>query len=187
MLDAASLQAERRRFFLAARGGVWFPAAGVVFWGLLGAAGFRWSARTWCVAVLAVAVVATPVAVVFFRWLVSRLQLKSPLATLILPALLPVALSLGMAAAALRSDPSLVPLALVIGLAGHWPAVGWLFDTAIFNVHAVIRVGVAVTVWFLLPDGRFTWLPLSIAAVYALTALWILEELRRRGTAAGSA
>jgi Family of unknown function (DUF7010) len=179
MLDAEILTAERRRFFVETRGGVYFPIAGVIFWLLLGVAGFRLSERTWCVMVLCLAAAATPVAIVLFRKLVAHLALKSPLATLILPALLPVALSLGMAAAAFYTDLSLVPLALVIGLASHWPAVGWLFGTPIFTVHAIVRVLLAVAIWFLLPDARFTWLPISTAAVYAVTALWILLEVRR--------
>lgn len=60
-----------------------------------------------------VAVVVTPIAVILFKKLVSHLVLKSPLATLILPALLPVALSLGMAVAAFSPDLTLVPLTLV--------------------------------------------------------------------------
>ena len=72
--------------------------------------------------------------------LVAHLMLKSPLASLILPALLPVALSLGMALAAFNSDMTLVPLALVIGLASHWPAVGWFYETPIFAVHS-LRAG----------------------------------------------
>jgi hypothetical protein len=84
---------------------------------------------------------------------------------LILPVLLPVALSLGMAASAFYSDLSLVPLVLVIGLASHWPAVGWLYETSIFTVHAIVRVLLAVAIWFLLPEARFTLLPLSIGGV----------------------
>jgi len=129
--------------------------------------------------VLSVALVATPIAVILFKKLISHLVLKSALATLILPALLPVALSLGMAAAAFSSDLSLVPLALVIGLASHWPAVGWLFETSIFTVHAIVRVFVGVAIWFLLPDARFTLVPLSTAAVYGVTSFVILRNLRR--------
>lgn len=150
-----------------------------MFWLVLGVAGFFLSERTWCVVVLSVAVAATPIAIILFKKLVSHLLLKSPLATLILPALLPVALSLGMAAAAFYADLSLVPLALVIGLASHWPAVGWLYETSIFTVHAIVRVLLAVAIWFLLPEARFTLLPLSTAAVYAITSLWILREVRR--------
>jgi len=179
VLDAERLAAERRRFFVATKGGVYFPVAGVVFWGVLGGLGFVWSERTWCLAVLCVAVVVTPVAVVLFKKLVAHLALKSPVATLILPAMLPVALSLGMAGAALRSDPSLVPLAVVIGLASHWPSVGWMFGTSIYAVHAMVRVAVAVAIWFLWPEARFTWLPLSIALVYAVTALWVLSRVRQ--------
>jgi hypothetical protein len=177
MLDADVLTLERRRFFLATRGAVWFPISGCVFWALLAVAGVYWSERTWCVVVLSAAVVALPIGVVLFRKLVGRLEPKSPLATLVLPAMLPVALSLGMIAAAFRSDLSLVPLALVIGLASHWPVVGWLFGIRVYSVHAVIRVVMAVAIWFWLPEGRFTWLPLSIAMLYAGTAAWLLRDL----------
>jgi hypothetical protein len=79
---------------------------------------------------------------------------------LILPVLLPVALSLAIGVATFNSDMSFVPLALVIGLASHWPAVGWLYETAIFTVHAIVRVSIATAIWFLLPEARFTLLPL---------------------------
>jgi hypothetical protein len=179
VLDAEMLIAERRRFFVATRGGVYFPISGAIFWLLLGVAGFHWSHRTWCVVVLSAAIAATPIAIVLFKKLVSRLALKSPLATLILPALLPVVFSLGIAFPAFYSDLSLVPLALVIGMASHWPAVGWLYETSIFAVHTVVRVLLAVAIWFLLPEGRFTWLPISTAVVYAVTSVWILREVRR--------
>jgi hypothetical protein len=179
MLDAEALTAERRRFFIETRGGVYFPIAGTIFWLLLGGAGFYLPQRTWCVVVLSGAAAATPIGIILFKKLVSRLALKSPLATLILPALLPVGLSLGMAASAFSSDLSLVPLALVIGLASHWPAVGWLYETSVFAVHSTVRVLLAVAIWFLLPEGRFTFLPLSIGLVYAGTAFWLLRELRR--------
>jgi len=111
--------------------------------------------------------------------LVARLALKSPLATLILPALLPVALSLGMAIAAFQSDLSLVPLALVIGLASHWPAVGWMYGTKIHSVHAFARVVIAVAIWFLWLVARFTWLPIAIGVLYVITAVWLLHEVRQ--------
>ena len=87
--------------------------------------------------------------------------------------------SLGMAVAAFSSDLSLVPLAHVLGLASHWPAVGWLFETSIFTAHAIVRVVLATAIWFLLPDARFTLLAISISAVYAVTSFMILRDLRR--------
>ena len=175
--NAEMLTEERRRFFVATRGGVYFPIAGAIFWLVLGVAGFFLSERTWCVVILSVAVVTTPIAIILFKKLVSHLVPKSPLATLILPALLPVALSLGMTLAAFYSDLSLVPLLLVVGLASHWPAVGWLFGTSIFTVHAIVRVLLAVSIWFLFPDARFTLLPISIGLLYAVTSFWIFREL----------
>ena len=70
-----------------------------------------------------------------------------------------------------------MPLALVIGLASHWPAVGWLYDTSIFTVHTIIRVLLAGASWFLLPEGRFTLLPLSTGVVYVLTSIWISRQV----------
>jgi hypothetical protein len=178
MLSPDLLAAERQRFYVQTRGGVYFPIAGAFFWLALGIAGFYLSSRAWCVLVLVMAAVATPVAIFLFRKLVARLALKSPLATLILPALLPVALSLGIAIAAFRSDLSLVPLALVIGMASHWPAVGWMFGTSIYSMHAIARVVIAVAIWLLWPEARFTWLPIAIGALYAITAFWLLHEVR---------
>lgn len=179
MLDPDLLAAERQRFFVQTRGGVYFPISGAIFWTALGIAGFFLSARTWCVLVLSMAALATPVAIYLFRKLVARLALKSPLATLILPALLPVALCLGMAIAAFQTDLSLVPLALVIGMASHWPAVGWMYGTKIYSVHAVVRVVLAVVIWFVWPEARFTALPIAIGVLYAITSLWLLREVRQ--------
>jgi hypothetical protein len=97
---------------------------------------------------------------------------------LILPALLPVALSLGMAFAAFQSEPSLVPLALVIGLASHWPAVGWMYGTSIYSWHAIARVVLATAIWFVWPDARFTAVPIAIGVLYAITAFCLLREVR---------
>jgi len=58
-----------------------------------------------------------------------------------------------------------VPLVLVIGLVSHWPRVGWLIGTTFYAVRAMTRVAVAVAIWFLRPEARFTWPPLVIAAV----------------------
>ncbi len=128
--------------------------------------------------VLSTGVLVTPVAILFFRKLVARLALKSPLATVILPALLPVALSLGMALAVFQSDLSLVPLALIIGMASHWPVVGWMYGTAIYSAHAIARVVLAVAIWFLWPEARFTALPIAIGVLYAITSFWLLHEVR---------
>lgn len=184
MIDAGVLAVERRSFFLATNGGVLVLLTGAAFWTLLGGLGFVWSARTWCVVMLRVGAVALPLGVVFLLWLERRLAHRSALSSLVPPALLPVALWLGVALAAYRSDPSLVPLVLVVGFASHWPVVGWAFDTPILAVHAVVRAGTAVALWMLVPSARFTWMPISIGVVYALTALWVSYRVRRLRTSA---
>lgn len=179
MLDANALNAERRRFFVETKGAVYVQITGTVFWLALGLAGFFWSARTWCLIVLGTSVLATPIAILLIRKLAARLALKSLLATLIPPAMLPVALGLAVAIAAYTVDPSLVPLLLVIGFATHWPVVGWTYRTPIFVVHTIVRVVLAVAIWLLYPEARFTWVPISASFVYGVTSLCILRELRR--------
>ena len=76
-----------------------------------------------------------------------------------------------MAIAAFQFDLSLVPLVLVIGMASHWPAVGWMYGTRIYSVHAVVRVVLAVAIWFLWSEARFTALPIEIGVLYAIVVL----------------
>ena len=179
MLDADALNAEGRRFFVETKGAVYVQLTGTVFWLTLGVAGFFWSERTWCLIALGTSVLATPIAILLVRKLVARLALKSPLATLILSAMLPVALGLGVAIAAYTVNRSLVPLMLVIGFATHWPVVGWMYRTPIYTVHTIVRVVLAVTIWLQWPEARFTWVPISASFVYGITSLWILRALRR--------
>jgi len=85
----------------------------------------------------------------------------------------------------LPSDPSSVPLALVIGLASDSPGVGWLFGTSIYAVHAIVRVAVVVAIRLLWTAARFTWPPLSIAVVYAVTVLPVVYRYGRPGGVPG--
>lgn len=187
MLDAAALAMERRRALVATRGLLPVPVAGVALWGGLGIAGFFWTPGTWCLVVLVGSLLATPVAVAAVRRLARHLAGATPLATLIPPAMLPVALSLALAAAAYRADPSLVPLVLVVGFACHWPVVGWLLGTRVYAAHAVVRVLVGVALWLLVPDGRFTVLPLATAGVYAGTVVLVVGAVGRAGRELGAA
>lgn len=179
MLDEVSLRAERRRFLVAA-GGLWqVPAAGVLFWGSWGVAGTVWSPERWATVVVAASAAATPGVALLLRALLRRLSARTPLAAAILPAMAPALFSVALSGAVFRAEPSLVPLLLVVGFAGHWPVVGWLLGTRVYAVHALARVGLAVAIWVLLPAGRFTALPLVTAGVYAVTAAAIVREVGR--------
>jgi Family of unknown function (DUF7010) len=147
-IDVQMLGAERRRFFLATQGGVYFPITGAIFWLGLGVAGFYLSPRTWCVSVLSAGFIAIPIGIVLFKKVGCSFDAQVTAGKLDFAGLLPVVLSLGMALAAFNSDMTLVPLALVIGLASHWPAVGWFYETPIFAVHSFARVVSAVALWF---------------------------------------
>lgn len=60
----------------------------------------------------------------------------------------------------------IAPLALAIGLSIHWPVIGWSHErTAIYTAHALVRAVVVFAIWIVLPDQRYTTLPLAVAIV----------------------
>jgi hypothetical protein len=77
----------------------------------------------------------------------------------------------------------LFPLAgaiLAIGMAMHWPIIGWTYArTALYSTLAIVRTLAAFAIWILFPDHRTTWLPASVAVVYLLTVLAIAVDTRR--------
>lgn len=178
-IDAQSLKREKARFFVETRGAVYLPMAGSIYWLALAIAGYFLPGRTWCLVVLTATGLAFLLGLFVARPIVAKLSLKSPLASLFLPALLPVALSYGITIPAFYTEISLVPLTWAIGLASHWPAFGWIYGNSTYIVHAVVRTVLAAGIWFLLPEGRFTLLPLAISLVYVATSVWQVRELRR--------
>jgi hypothetical protein len=179
MIDSKLLDCERELFFLQTQGGVYFPILGAIFWTSLGVAGYFLSPQTWCFAVLCLIAVVLPIGIALFRRLVKKLLLKSPLASLILPALVPVCLSFAITVPAYFTDISLVPLTLVLGLTFHWPVVGWLYNQPVFIIHSLVRTTVAVFMWSFFPEHIFTLLPILIGLLYLITAWWLLRKLHQ--------
>jgi hypothetical protein len=85
-----------------------------------------------------------------------------------------------IAVAAWWSHPPLVPLVLAIGMAIHWPVIGWTYGrTALFTAHAVVRAVACFAIWQWMPAHRYTLLPLAVSAVYLATVVAILVDSRR--------
>jgi hypothetical protein len=83
-----------------------------------------------------------------------------------------------MAFAAYWSEVSLTPLILAIGLAMHWPVIGWFYGrSALYSAHAIARGVSALALWVLFPEHRTTWLPASVALIYTLTIVAILIDV----------
>lgn len=179
MIDSNLLDRERELFFMQTQGSVYLPIIGIVFWPSLGVAGYFLSPQAWCFTVLFLFAAMLPVAIVLFRYLVKKLSLKSPFASLILPALVPVAMALCITVPVYYADISLVPLTIVLSLALHWPVIGWLYNQPVFIIHALARTVVVMSMWFFFPEHLFTWLPISIGLLYLLTTWWLLRKLQQ--------
>lgn len=179
MIDSDLLDRERELFFIQTQGGVYLPIIGIIFWPSLGVAGYFLTPQAWCVSVVCLFAVSLPVSFILFRSLVKKLLLKSPFASLIFPALVPVFISFGITVPVYFSDISLVPLVLVLGLSFHWPVVGWLYNQSVFIFHSLARTVVAVSMWYFFPEHLFTLLPISVGLLYLITAWWLLRKLQQ--------
>ena len=179
MINSELFDREREQFFLQTQGGVYFPILGALFWLSLSVAGYFLTPRVWCISVLGFFALMIPISIIFFRMLVNKLLLKSPFASLIFIALMPVFLSFVIMVPVYFSDPSLVPFTIVISLTFHWPIIGWLYNQPVFLIHSLVRTLIAVLMWLFLPQYSFTLLPFLIGILYLITAWWVLRSLHQ--------
>lgn len=178
MIDSDLLDQERALIFLHTQGSVYLPLIGIVFWPSLGIAGYFLSAQVWCLSVLAIFAALLPISIVVLSVLLKKISSKSPLATLMWPALLPVFMSFGFTLTVYFSDLSLVPVAFVLGLALHWPVFAWLYNQPVYGVHFVLRTVMAVSFWFFFPQHVYTLLPIFVGVLYLITAWWLIRNSR---------
>lgn len=67
--------------------------------------------------------------------------------------------------------PELMLLMMAIVYCVDFYVMTWAFDTPLFGVHAAIRTVAVSTIWFAMPDWRFSVLPATVAAFYLATIL----------------
>ena len=177
----AELRAERNAAYARLRGGYPIPLAGAVWWAGLGAAGYALPPGQWIFAAFVSSGLIFPLALLFARlFRVDFMRDRSAVGDVILPAFISMLIFWPIAISAWWSHAPLVPLVLGIGMAIHWPVIGWTYDrTALFSAHAVARAVVCFAVWNWLPDHRFTLLPLAVSAIYLATVVAILADTRR--------
>lgn len=175
------LLADRVASFVRLKGGYPVPLAGAFYWAVLGAAGYRLDVQNWILAAFFFSGAIFPLALLLAK-IVGNPFMKDKTASgdVLLPTFLSMLLFWPIAFAAFGSAPQLVPLILAIGMSQHWPVIGWSYGkTSLYTAHAVVRAAGSLAIWALLPDGRFTLLPLFVAAVYVATVAAILIEARR--------
>lgn len=177
----ARVAADRLASYMRLRGGYPVPLAGLVYWGALAWAGTVLSLPTWITAACFGSGLIFPLALLFARLFDCRFMAdRTSVSNVLLPAFISMLLFWPLLAASMRVAPELAPLILAIGMAGHWPVVGWSYNrVALFSAHAIFRALVATFIWMAMPEARLTLLPLSVAVIYGLTVLAILMDVRR--------
>ena len=171
---------EAKKDLLSRSGGiVAFPVAGALYWLLLGICGFVLTLDSWRLVALVGSGMLFPTAFLIAAVFKANLFVRdNPLSSL---GGLPMA-SVGLLPFALYivldgSTVHLLPLALAVGMSLHFPILGWMYGSRVCVFHPIVRTVVAFAVWVLLPDGRFTILPLVIATIYVVTAVLMRVEV----------
>ena len=182
----SALRAERRAAYQRLRGGYPVPLAGAVWWGALGVAGHLTpSPGLWIFGAFVTSGLIFPLALLLARVLrVDFMRDRTAVTDALAPAFASMLLFWPIAISAWWTAPALVPLVLGIGMAIHWPVIGWTYDrTALFTAHAVARAVACFAIWNWLPAHRLTLLPLAVAAIYLATVAAILASTRRSALA----
>ena len=172
--------------FVRLKGGFPFPLAGAVYWAGLGVAGYCLPLESWNLAAFVFSGAIFPLAILLSKLFRSDFM-KDRTATgdVLGPAFTSMLLFYAIAFPAYFAAPQFVPLIVAVGMAQHWPVIGWSYGKpALYSAHAVIRALGAAAIWVWLPDGRTTLLPFWVAAVYLGTVAAILIVWRRERAAA---
>ncbi|MEM1183658.1 MAG: hypothetical protein AAGI53_01515 [Planctomycetota bacterium] len=163
------------------------PSAGAVCWSLAAGAGFfrpdRWHVLSLFIAVGMIFYVGLLIAKITGEDLLGRNK-SSPFFDRVFFA--SVAMSILVFAIAIPfvlESPTSLPLSLGVLTGLMWLPISPLIGHWVGAAHAIARTALVLTVWLLLPDDRFTAVPLAVVAVYVvtLTILWKrwIEHSRR--------
>jgi hypothetical protein len=179
-MSSASIDPERLQFYLQTRGAVAAPMAGAVYWGALALLGTILPDRTWALAAFYASGLIFPLGLLLGKLSKSDVLAKSPLSGAAGHAMGGVALTWAITIPAFFSALELVPLCLAIGMAVHWPVIGWMYGRpGLYWAHAIVRAIAVVAIWALLPQERTTVLPAAVSALYVLTSIAIILDVRR--------
>ena len=177
----SSLREAKRDLLARSPGIVAFPVAGALYWLGLAIGGVVLTLDTWRIVALIGTAMLVPMAILIARIFKANLfAMDHPLASL---GGLPMA-SVGLPLFALYivldgATIHLLPLALAIGTGLHFPIVGWMYGSRVCAFHPLVRAVLALAVWLILPEGRFTILPLVVVAIYVVTAVLVRGDVLR--------
>ena len=177
----AAVRRDQRAAFVRLKGGFPIPLAGAFYWAALGVAGSYLTNDQWSLAAFVFSGAIFPLALLFAKIFRNDfMKDRTATGSVLVPAFVAMLLFWPIAVAALWEAPQLVPLILAIGMSQHWPVIGWSYGKpGLYGAHAIIRAVGAFVIWAWLPDGRFTLVPLWVAAVYLGTVAAILIAAKR--------
>ena len=176
------LLADRQASYVRLRGGFPIPMAGTVYWLSIAAESQFFEPATLLFYAFIGSGAIFPLAL-FFAAIFRNPFMKDKTATgsVLLPAFVSMLLFWPMIVAAVvegTADIALVILA--IGMSIHWPVIGWSYGrTALFCAHSIVRAFLVITLWLAFPEQRFLFVPLAVAAVYAVTVIAIYIDSGR--------
>jgi hypothetical protein len=181
----AALLEERLGLYVRLRGGYTFPLAGAIWWAGFAVLGYFVPLKSWALLAFIGSGLIFPIAILLSKLLrVDFMGAKSAVDDAIGPAFIGMLLFWPMAFAAFWTAVHLTPLILAIGMAMHWPIIGWTYGRpALYSAHAIVRALAAFAIWLLFPEQRTTWVPASVSVVYLATVVAILADTKRLAAA----
>ncbi len=178
-MTTEELNLEKSKYIIETNGGISLPAAGFIYWLLLGISGYYLEANTWALLGFFTSGLIFPLGLLLSKPLNSNLMVKGPLSSLVMPAMTSMFLSWPMIIAGYLTDISLVPLFLAIGMSLHWPVIGWVYGSNTCFIHAISRVAIVTILWFGLPEYRFTVIPVVVSIIYLVTIFGLKNEVKK--------
>lgn len=174
----AQLLRARLESYAALSGGYPVPLAGMIYWAALCVYGHFASLQNWSFIAFITSGLIFPMAVVLAKLLRKDfMKAKGPVDSVLAPAFIGMLLFWPGCIAAFYTAPDLVPLILAIGMAGHWPVIGWSYGRlGIFAAHAIIRAAAVTALWFAFPDDRIMYIPGAVAIIYLVTVLALIID-----------
>ncbi len=180
MHTIADSEQARVAFIRASRGFLAFPLAGAVVWSAISVGGTLLPAQAALGAVLFGTGLIFPLALLIARFTGQKVfQPGNRYATLMGMSVLMVnllwALHLSLAVVA----PSLAPLSVAIGLGIHWIIFGWIIQSPLGVVHAILRTLLCTVAWHAFPANRISAVALVVVGCYAMTLVQLASFTRR--------
>lgn len=171
---------ERKRYAVAAGGGISLPVAGAIYWAVVGVLGYSLEPRDWALAAAAASGMIFPLGLLLQGPLRSPfMKAKSPLSGVTIAAIIAINLLWPVHFVLISVIPEAAPLTLAIGMTLHWPIIGWGYASRACLLHALVRVAVVTVMWYALPEVRFTGIPFAVAGLYVLAAMGLSWEVKR--------